>query len=65
MSRESDEKMLAVFLLLVIVAIILAVIGLTVSGMTFLLAIGIIVFLADVLLLGISLGRRRGRRPLR
>ncbi|MCH0558265.1 MULTISPECIES: hypothetical protein [unclassified Streptomyces] len=57
--------MLAVFLLLVIVAIILAVIGLTVSGMTFLLAIGIIVFLADVLLLGISLGRRRGRRPLR
>ncbi|WNM32908.1 hypothetical protein RKE30_22235 [Streptomyces sp. Li-HN-5-11] len=57
--------MLALFLGLVIVAIALAVVGVTVSGVTFLLAIGIVVFLADVLFLGVGLGRRRGTRPSR
>ncbi|MFI2645821.1 hypothetical protein [Streptomyces sp. NPDC018610] len=57
--------MLALFLFLVLVAVALGVIGVVASGLTFLLIIGIVVFVADVLLLGIRLGGRRGRRPTR
>jgi hypothetical protein len=57
--------MLALFLFLVLVAVALGVIGVVASGLTFLLIIGIVVFVADVLLLGIRLGGRRGRRPAR
>ncbi|GAB1325788.1 MULTISPECIES: hypothetical protein [Streptomyces] len=57
--------MLALFLFLVLVAVVLGVIGVAASGLMYLLIIGIVVFVADVLLLGLRLGGRRGRRPAR
>ncbi|GAA5055053.1 hypothetical protein [Streptomyces sp. SID10815] len=57
--------MLALFLFLILVAVVLGVIGVAASGLMYLLIIGIVVFVADVLLLGLRLGGRRGRRPAR
>ncbi|HEU5159462.1 MAG TPA: hypothetical protein VFU43_20870 [Streptosporangiaceae bacterium] len=54
----------ALFLFLVIVAIALGIVGVVVKGLFFLLIIGIVVFLADLVLGGIALGRR-GSRPAR
>jgi hypothetical protein len=53
--------MLAFFLLLVIVAIALGIVGVTVKGLLYLLFIGIVVFLG-VLLLSALWMRRRSRR---
>lgn len=50
---------MALFLLIVIVAIALGLIGVVVKGLLFLLFIGIVVFLLDFLFLG---ARLRGRR---
>jgi hypothetical protein len=54
--------MLALFLLLVIVAIVLGLVGVVVKGLLFLLFIGIAVFLG-ALLLGALRMRRRPRKP--
>jgi hypothetical protein len=54
--------MLAFFLLLVIVAIVLGLVGVVVKGLLFLLFIGIAVFLG-ALLLGALRMRRRPRKP--
>jgi len=54
--------MLAFFLLLVIVAIVLGIVGVVVKGLLYLLIIGIAVFLV-ALLLGALRMRRPGRRP--
>jgi hypothetical protein len=56
--------MLAFFLLLVIVAMVLGIVGVVVKGLFFLLFIGIVVFLG-ALLLGALRIRRPGRRPAR
>ena len=56
--------MLAFFLLLVIVAIVLGIVGVVVKGLIYLLIIGIVVFLG-ALLLGALRMRRRGRPPAR
>jgi len=59
-----DERrigMLAFLLLLVIVAIVLGILGVTVKGLLYLLFIGIVVFLG-VLLLSVLWMRRRSRR---
>jgi hypothetical protein len=56
--------MLAFFLLLVIVAIALGIVGVVVNGLLYLLIIGIVVFLV-ALLLGALRMRRAGRRPTR
>jgi hypothetical protein len=56
--------MLAFFLLLVIVAIALGIVGVVVEGLLYLLIIGIVVFLV-ALLLGALRMRRAGRRPTR
>jgi hypothetical protein len=53
--------MLAFFLLLVIAAIALGIVGVTVKGLLYLLFIGIVVFLG-VLLLSALWMRRRSRR---
>jgi len=55
---------MVLFLLLIIVAIALGLIGFVVKGLLYLLIIGIIVFLADMIFLGARLrgGRRRPAR---
>ena len=55
---------MALFFLIIIVAIALGIIGVVVKGLLYLLAVGIVVFLVDFILLGTLLHRRR-RRPAR
>ncbi|HWG73409.1 MAG TPA: hypothetical protein VG184_05075 [Acidimicrobiales bacterium] len=50
---------MALFLFVVIVAIALGIIGAVIKGLIYLLVIGIIVLVVDLVLLG---GRLRGRR---
>jgi hypothetical protein len=55
--------MIVVFLLLVIAALVLGILGVLVHGLFYLLIIGVIIFIADVALLALRSTRRR--RPLR
>jgi hypothetical protein len=57
--------MIALFLLLVIAAIVLAIIGVAVKGTLYLLIIGIAVFLAALVFAALRMRRRPGRRPAR
>lgn len=54
---------MAWFLLIIIVAIALGIIGVVVKGLLYLLVIGIIVFLVDLVFLGSRIGRGRKRPP--
>ena len=56
--------MIAFFLLLIIVAIVLGIVGVVAKGLLYLLIIGIVVFLG-ALVLGAVRMRRPGRRPVR
>jgi hypothetical protein len=51
---------MALFLLLILVAIGLGISGWVVKGLFFLLIIGILVFLLDLVIGGIRIGRRHG-----
>jgi hypothetical protein len=57
--------MLAFFLLLVIVAVALGIVGVVVKGLLYLLIIGIVVFLGALLLGALRIRGRPGRRPAR
>ena len=57
--------MIALFLLLVIVAIALGIVGVAVKGLLYLLIIGIAVFLAALTFAALRMRRRPGRRPAR
>jgi hypothetical protein len=57
--------MIAFFLLLVIVAIALGIIGVVVKGLLYLLVIGIVVFLGALILAALRMRRRPGRHPAR
>ena len=57
--------MLALFLLLVLVAIVLGIVGVVVHGLLYLLIIGIVVFLGALILGGLRMRRRPGRPPAR
>jgi hypothetical protein len=57
--------MLAFFLLLVIVAIVLGIIGVAAKGLLYLLIIGIVVFLCALVLGALRMRRRPRRRPAR
>ena len=57
--------MLALFLLLVIVAIVLGIVGVVVKGLLFLLFIGIAVFLGALLLGALRIRRRPGKSQAR
>ena len=57
--------MIALFLLLVIAAIALGIVGVVVKGLVYLLIIGIAVFLGALLLAALWMRRRPGRRPAR
>ncbi|MFE9686890.1 hypothetical protein [Streptomyces sp. NPDC006285] len=54
---------MALFLLLVIVAIVLGIVGVVAKGLFYLLVIGVVVLVVDFVLLGVILGRRRRRLP--
>lgn len=62
-SPHHEVTQMALFLLLVIVAIVLGIIGLVAKGLFYLLVIGVVVLVADLVLLGLRLGRRRRRLP--
>jgi hypothetical protein len=57
--------MIALFLLLVIVAIVLGIVGVVAKGLLYLLFIGIVVLLGALLLGALRMRRRAGRRPAR
>ncbi len=57
--------MIALFLLLVIVAIGLGIVGVAVKGLLYLLFIGIVVLLGALLLAALRMRRRPGRRQAR
>ncbi|MET7735870.1 hypothetical protein ABZT02_31575 [Streptomyces sp. NPDC005402] len=57
---------MTLFLLLVLAAIVLGIVGVAVKGLFYLLVIGIAVFLVALVYLGMRLGRSgRHRRPVR
>ena len=57
--------MLALFLLLVIVAIVLGIVGVAVKGLLYLLIIGIVVLLGALVLGALRIRGRPGRRQAR
>jgi hypothetical protein len=57
--------MIALFLLLVIVAVALGIIGAVAKGLLFLLFIGIVVFLGALLFGALRMRRRPGNSPAR
>ena len=61
-AEKIGERTMALFLLLIIVAIALGIIGVVVKGLLYILIIGVVVLLADLFLVGVRL-RRSGRRP--
>lgn len=57
--------MLALFLLIVIIAIAIGLVGLLVKGLIWLLIIGIILFLLNLVVAGFRAGHRRASGPHR
>jgi hypothetical protein len=57
--------MLALFLLLVIVAVALGIVGVVAKGLLFLLFIGIVVFLGALVFGALRMRRRSGHSPAR
>jgi hypothetical protein len=51
----------AIFLLIILIAVALGIIGAVIKGLIFLLVIGIIIFLASFVIFGFRLRRRRHR----
>jgi hypothetical protein len=56
---------MALFLLVIIIAIALGIIGVVLKGLFYLLIIGIVIFVANLILGGLRLGRRHAGRPPR
>jgi membrane protein implicated in regulation of membrane protease activity len=52
---------MALFLLLIIVAIALGIVGVVVKGLFYLLIIGVVVVIVDLVVLGARMSRRRSR----
>lgn len=52
---------MALFLFVIIIAIALGILGVVLKGLFFLLIIGIVLFLVNLLVGGMWMGRRRGR----
>jgi hypothetical protein len=57
--------MIALFLLLVIAAIALGIVGVVVKGLLYLLVIGVAIFLGAILLAALRMRRRPGRSQAR
>ncbi|HEY4464946.1 MAG TPA: hypothetical protein VGN41_19945 [Streptosporangiaceae bacterium] len=56
---------MVLFLFVIIIAIALGILGVVLKGLFWLLIIGIVLFVLNLLIGGIRAGRRRGRRPAR
>ena len=63
--NRAEDQMIALFLLLVIVAIALGIVGVVVKGLLYLLFIGIVVLLGALLFAALRMRRRPGKRPAR
>jgi uncharacterized membrane protein YiaA len=63
--NRTENQMIALFLLLVIIAIALGIVGVVAKGLLFLLIIGIAVFLGALLFGALRMRRRPGRSPAR
>ena len=53
---------MALFLLIIIIAIALGIVGVVIKGLIWLLIIGIVIFLLNLLFGGIRYGKNRGNR---
>jgi hypothetical protein len=58
-------ELMVTFLALLLVAVTLGIIGAAADGLGYLLAIGIVLFLADVAFITVRGARRVRRRPIR
>jgi hypothetical protein len=56
---------MALFLLIIIIAVALGILGVVLHGLFWLLIIGIVIFLLDLVFGGLRLGKRRHSRPAR
>ncbi|MFB4307151.1 hypothetical protein [Actinomadura sp. GTD37] len=56
---------MALFLFILLIAVALGIVGVVVKGLFYLLIIGIVVLVVDLVLSGIRLGRRGRSRPAR
>ena len=56
---------MALFLFVIIIAIALGILGVVLKGLFWLLIIGIVLFLANLVFGGMRLGKRRGTRSPR
>ncbi|MEY9964725.1 hypothetical protein ABIA33_002767 [Streptacidiphilus sp. MAP12-16] len=56
---------MALVLFLVIIAIVLGIIGAVANGLGYLLVIGVLLFAADLVYVGVRWSRRAWRRPVR
>jgi Flp pilus assembly protein TadB len=63
--NRAEDPMIALFLLLVIAAIALGIVGVVAKGLLFLLIIGIVVFLGALTLGALRMRRRPGKRQAR
>lgn len=63
--NRAEPEMIALFLLLLIVAIALGIVGVVAKGLLWLLFIGIAVFLGALLLGALRMRRRPGKHPAR
>jgi hypothetical protein len=57
--------MIAIFLLLVIAAVALGIVGVVIKGLFYLLIIGIVVFVGALVLAALRMRRRPGKDPAR
>jgi len=51
---------MALFLFVIIIAIVLGILGVVLKGLFYLLIIAIVIFLVNLIIAGIRYGRRRG-----
>jgi hypothetical protein len=54
---------MALFLFIIIIAIALGILGVVLKGLFWLLIIGIVLFLANLVFGGMRLGKRRNQQP--
>jgi hypothetical protein len=56
---------MVLFLLVLIVAVVLGIIGAVAKGLLYLLVIGVVLLVADLVFIGARWSQRRARRPQR
>ena len=61
-AQPGKDTTMALFLLIIIVAIALGILGVVIHGLFWLLIIGIVIFLANLVFGGVRLGKNRGSR---